>query len=57
MVVINKADGDLLPSAKKAQSDYSTALHFLQSKSPFWKPSVSLCSATSKYLLKFNYLM
>ena len=40
LVVINKADGDLLPAARRIKGEYISALKLVRSKSPFWKPKV-----------------
>jgi LAO/AO transport system kinase len=32
LVIVNKADGELIPRAKKAASDYRTALHLISPK-------------------------
>jgi LAO/AO transport system kinase len=44
-VAVNKADGDNVNRAQKAQRDYETALHFLRPASPNWTPAVFTCSA------------
>jgi LAO/AO transport system kinase len=45
MIVVNKADGDNLPRAKLAASQYGAALHILLPRSPNWSPPVITCSA------------
>lgn len=54
LVIVNKADGDLIAQAKRVRSDYSAALRMLHpvpSRSsinggvPGWKPKVLTCSA------------
>jgi len=45
LIVVNKADGDLLPAAERAGRDYSAALHLLRSASANWQPKVHLCSS------------
>ncbi|NWH07721.1 MAG: methylmalonyl Co-A mutase-associated GTPase MeaB [Alphaproteobacteria bacterium] len=45
LVIVNKADGDLLPAARRAAADAQGALHFLRPKSPNWTPEVVLVSA------------
>lgn len=42
LVVINKADGDLLPAARRIKGEYTSALKLVRGKSPFWKPKVCL---------------
>ena len=45
LIVVNKADGDLLPTAKRAASDYQHALRMLRSPTAGWTPEVATCSA------------
>jgi LAO/AO transport system kinase len=45
LVVINKADGDLLAAARRAQADYGAALQLLRAPTPAWTPEVLACSA------------
>jgi LAO/AO transport system kinase len=45
LLVINKADGDLLPAARRAKADYQAALHLLRPASVAWTPEVLTCSA------------
>ncbi len=45
LLVVNKADGDLLAAAKRARTDYRSALHMLRPDSPMWQPRVLMCSA------------
>ena len=47
MIAVNKADGDNLPRAKLAASQYGAALHILSPRSPNWSPPVVTCSALS----------
>jgi len=44
-IVINKADGNNVKSAKLAQMEFNRALHFYPIKNSKWQPKVSLCSA------------
>lgn len=44
-VAINKADGDNVEKARKAQKDYAAALGILRPASPTWLPPVLTCSA------------
>jgi LAO/AO transport system kinase len=44
-IVINKADGDNIQKAQRAQRDYATAMHFLMPVTPTWSPPVLTCSA------------
>jgi LAO/AO transport system kinase len=45
LIVVNKADGDLLATAKRAASDYQHALRMLRSPTAGWTPEVSMASA------------
>ncbi|MFC3226979.1 methylmalonyl Co-A mutase-associated GTPase MeaB [Marinibaculum pumilum] len=45
LIVINKADGDLLPAAKTAQADYRSALGLMRPRFAAWKAEVLLASA------------
>ena len=45
VVVVNKADGDLLPAAKRAVADYQHALHLLRPKHEGWEVPVIAASA------------
>lgn len=45
LVIVNKADGDLKPAAKRAAAEYGAALHLMRPKSPNWSARVELASA------------
>jgi LAO/AO transport system kinase len=45
VVVVNKADGDLAPVARKVAADYSSALRLVRPRTPGWEPRVLLVSA------------
>src|SRR5262249_32456594 len=45
MIAVNKADGDNIPRAKLAASQFAAALHILSRRSPNWSPPVVTCSA------------
>ena len=45
LVVVNKADGDLLAPAKRAAAEYKGALGLIRSRHPNWRPDVLLASA------------
>jgi len=45
LVVVNKADGDLLATAQHTATDYAAALHLVRPRIPPWSPQVLLCSA------------
>ena len=47
LVVVNKADGDLLPAAERAKRDYGAALHLLRAQSENWQPKTLLCSSVT----------
>jgi len=39
-VIINKSDGDLIPAARRAQGDYTSALKLMRNRSTLWTPKV-----------------
>ncbi len=45
LIVVNKADGDLLPAAQRAAGDLRKAVHLLRPKRPGWEVEVLLASA------------
>jgi LAO/AO transport system kinase len=45
VVVVNKADGDLLPAARRALADYRQAVHLLRPKHAGWEVPVLAMSA------------
>lgn len=45
LVVVNKADGDLISAAKRAAMEYKAALHLMRPKTSHWQPRVLLASA------------
>lgn len=45
LVVVNKADGDLVAAAHRAAADYQTALHLMRPKNAHWRAEVKLASA------------
>lgn len=45
IVLVTKADQDLIPAARRAAADYQAALHLLRPKWPGWAPPVRLVSA------------
>jgi LAO/AO transport system kinase len=47
IVVINKADGDQVQTAKKTAGYYASALHLLKGRSDSWNIPVQYCSALS----------
>ncbi|MGE3728457.1 MAG: methylmalonyl Co-A mutase-associated GTPase MeaB, partial [Candidatus Sericytochromatia bacterium] len=47
-VLVNKADGEHLPQAKRAANEYKMALHYLTPATPSWHPPVLLGSALQK---------
>lgn len=51
LVLVNKADGELLSAAKITKADYSGSLQFIRSKHVDWRPEVMLVSAASGYNL------
>jgi LAO/AO transport system kinase len=47
LVVVNKADGALLPAAQQAAAEHRHALHLHRPRSAAWSPEVLLCSAAT----------
>jgi LAO/AO transport system kinase len=47
MIAVNKADGDNIPRARLAASQFAAALHILSPRSQHWSPPVVTCSALS----------
>jgi LAO/AO transport system kinase len=45
MIAVNKADGDNLPRARAAASEFRSALNILTPRSATWQPPVVTCSA------------
>ena len=45
LILVNKSDGDLLASARRTASDYTSALKFLRPRLKIWKPKVCLVSS------------
>jgi LAO/AO transport system kinase len=48
LVVVNKADSDLLQPARLAAAEYKAALHLMRPKSPAWSAKVLLASAMER---------
>lgn len=48
MIVVNKADGDRIPMAKRARGDYRHALRMLPPSTPGWETPVLIASATER---------
>ena len=48
LIVVNKADGDLLAAAERAKRDYGAALHLLRAARKDWHPKVMTCSSLQK---------
>ena len=42
LILINKADGDLLPAARRIQAEYVSALKLIRSKHREWNPQVCM---------------
>jgi LAO/AO transport system kinase len=51
LVVVNKADGGLLETAKHTKADYSGAMQFIRQKSPDWRAKVLMASAQTGFQL------
>ncbi|XP_071745196.1 methylmalonic aciduria type A homolog, mitochondrial [Lepeophtheirus salmonis] len=48
LIIVNKADGDLEPAARRIKGDYLSALKFMRPKSKYWRPKVKLMSSKTK---------
>ncbi|XP_013791114.1 methylmalonic aciduria type A protein, mitochondrial-like, partial [Limulus polyphemus] len=48
VVVVNKADGALLPDARRIQSEYTSALKFVRRRSKIWRTKVTRVSSLKK---------
>ncbi|ACJ00462.1 methylmalonyl Co-A mutase-associated GTPase MeaB [Rhodospirillum centenum] len=48
LIVVNKADGDLLAAARRAVAEYRHALAMLRPASPHWRVPVLSCSAATR---------
>jgi len=48
LIVVNKADGDLLPTAQRTVADYRGALRLIRPLSPSWTPEVLAASSLSQ---------
>jgi len=44
VIAITKADGDLLPAARRIQAEYTSALKLIRKKSKHWSPKVCVCA-------------
>lgn len=51
LVLVNKADGDLLNSAKHTKADYAGAMQFVRRKNINWQPKVLMMSAYTGFNL------
>eukprot|EP01039_Chlorochromonas_danica_P010606 gene10606-11752_t len=51
LILINKADGNLLAAAKHTKADYSGAMQFVRRKYPVWETPVMMMSAQTGYQL------
>jgi LAO/AO transport system kinase len=45
LVIVNKADGDLVDAAGRVAGEYANALHLLRPATPYWTSRVVTCSA------------
>lgn len=48
LIIVNKADGELISSARLIQSEYISALKFVKHRFKNWKPSVQCVSSKTK---------
>jgi len=49
VVVVNKCDGDLVPAARRIQTEYTSALKFVRPKTRHWRPQVGDAAQKYKY--------
>lgn len=49
VVVVNKCDGDLVPAARRIQTEYASALKFVRPKTRQWRPQVSQAAQNDDY--------
>ncbi|KAI9229906.1 MAG: arginine/ornithine transport system ATPase [Piptocephalis tieghemiana] len=47
LIIVNKSDGDLLPAARRASMEYTSALKFSRPRFTCWKPKVLMVSAAT----------
>lgn len=47
LIVVNKADGELVTAADRAKRDYGAALQLLRPTSDNWQPQIHLCSSVT----------
>ncbi|BBK44522.1 LAO/AO transport system kinase [Allostella vacuolata] len=47
LLLVNKADGDLAPAARRTAADYRGAIRMLRPSNPPWKPEVQAVSAAT----------
>ncbi|MGE0716069.1 MAG: methylmalonyl Co-A mutase-associated GTPase MeaB [Alphaproteobacteria bacterium] len=47
LLVVNKADGDLAPAARRTAADYRAAIRLLRAPNPPWQPDVVAVSAVT----------
>jgi LAO/AO transport system kinase len=48
LLLVGKADGDLLSTARHTKSDYAGSLNFIRPKTPLWRPRALLVSSRSQ---------
>jgi len=48
LLIVNKADGDMIKLAGRTVADYQSALHLLRPKGRGWSPTVLACSARER---------
>mgnify|MGYP002480279848 CR=1 FL=1 len=49
IIIVNKADGELVNAARQAQMELLSAIKFVRPKHPAWRPRVLSCSAKTGY--------
>ena len=54
LVVVNKADGDLVAAARRIQAEYISALKFVRRRHKKWRPRVFESCFVFKKMCKFR---
>ena len=56
-VVINKCDGDLIPSANRVAAEYTSALKFMPPKSKHWRTKVGVLTREVSFFLSQFFII
>ena len=55
LILVNKADGDLLPAARRIKAEYVSALKLIRSRNRQWRPQVCVCVFVCVHALVFLF--